>query len=221
MDWLRTVLVLAIAGTAGVAGVSRQGATPDPSVDAVVEAAVAYVAAYAQIVREATAGLDAALIFEPGRSLVGNAGILLTRVIYVKEGSTRRFVIIDAAMNDLIRPMLYEAWHGILPVKAAAPDAVLGPVDVVGPICESTDIFARRRDLPPLAAEDLIVLTSVGAYGAVMASDYNSRPVAAEVLVDGARYAVVKPRIEPAARFADESLPPWLAPPARERGAAG
>ena len=95
------------------------------------------------------------------------------------------------------------------------------PADVVGPICESTDVFARGRDLPPLAADDLVVLTAAGAYGAVMASDYNSRPTAAEVLVDGARYAVVKPRIEPAARLADESLPPWLAPPALERGATG
>jgi diaminopimelate decarboxylase len=129
--------------------------------------------------------------------------------------------VLDAGMNNLLRPALYGAYHAILPVAEPAAGAALAAADVVGPICESTDIFARRRDLPPLAAEDLVVLTSAGAYGAVMASDYNSRPVAAEVLVDGARYAVVKPRIEPAMRFADESLPPWLASPALERGAAG
>jgi diaminopimelate decarboxylase len=115
---------------------------------------------------------------------------------------------------------LYDAWHAVLPVAEAAAGAALKPADLAGPICESTDVFARRRNLPPLAAEDLIVLTGVGAYGAVMASDYNSRPVAAEVLVDGQRYAVIKPRIEPAARFADERLPPWLAP-SGERGAVG
>jgi diaminopimelate decarboxylase len=108
-----------------------------------------------------------------------------------------------------------------LPVAEPAPGAELQAADVVGPICESTDVFARGRDLPPLAADDLVVLTAAGAYGAVMASDYNSRPTAAEVLVDGPRYAVVKPRIEPAARFADETLPPWLAPNAVARGAAG
>ena len=101
------------------------------------------------------------------------------------------------------------------------PGTPLQAADLVGPICESADVFARGRDLPPLAPEDLIVLTGVGAYGAAMASDYNSRPMAAEVLVDGARWAVIKPRIEPATRFADESLPPWLASPAVERGAVG
>ena len=177
--------------------------------------------AYAALVRELTAGQDLELVFEPGRYLVADAGVLLTRVLYVKPGAERPCVVLDAGMNNLLRPALYDAYHAILPVAEPAVGAALEAADVVGPICESTDIFARRRDLPPLAAEDLVVLTSAGAYGAVMASDYNSRPVAAEVLVDGARYAVVKPRIEPAKRFADESLPPWLASPARERGAAG
>ena len=122
-------------------------------------------------------------------------------------------------MNNLLRPALYDAYHAILPVAEPAAGAALEPVDVVGPICESTDVFARGRDLPPLAAQDLLVLTGAGAYGAVMASDYNSRPTAAEVLVDGARSAIIKPRVEPAGRFADERLPPWLPSPGLERGA--
>ncbi len=178
-------------------------------------------AGYARLVRELTSGLDLELVFEPGRWLVAEAGVLLSRVLYVKEGAERPCVVLDAGMNNLMRPALYDAWHDILPVRAPAAEGDLQPYDVVGPICESTDIFARARDLPPLAAEDLLVFSGAGAYGAVMASDYNSRPMAAEVLVDGVRYAVVKPRIEPAGRFADERLPPWLLPSAVERGAAG
>ena len=147
--------------------------------------------------------------------------MLLTRVLYVKPGAERPCLVLDAGMNNLLRPALYDAYHAILPVAEPAAGAALQPADVVGPICESTDVFARGRDLPPLAADDLVVLTAAGAYGAVMASDYNSRPMAAEVLVNGARFAVVKPRIEPVMRFADESLPPWLAPPVLERGATG
>ncbi len=176
---------------------------------------------YAALIRRLTAGLEVELVFEPGRWLVAEAGVLLTRVLYVKPGAECPCIVLDAGMNNLLRPALYDAYHAVLPVARAAAGAAQQPVDVAGPICESTDVFARRRNLPPLAAEDLVVLTGVGAYGAVMASDYNSRPVAAEVLVDGARYAVVKPRIEPAARFADERLPPWLVSPAVERGAAG
>jgi diaminopimelate decarboxylase len=176
---------------------------------------------YAALVRELTAGQGLELVLEPGRYLVADAGVLLARVLYIKPGAERPCVVLDAGMNNLLRPALYDAYHAILPVAEPAPGAALAAADVVGPICESTDIFARGRDLPPLAAEDLVVLTGAGAYGAVMASDYNSRPVAAEVLVDGARYAVVKLRIEPAARFADESLPPWLGSHARECGAAG
>ena len=176
---------------------------------------------YAALVQGLTAGLELELLFEPGRYLVADAGVLLARVLYVKPGAERPCVVLDAGMNNLLRPALYDAYHAILPVAEPAAGAALTAVDIVGPICELTDIFARGRDLPPLAAEDLVVLTGAGAYGAVMASDYNSRPAAAEVLVDGARYAVVKPRIEPAVRFADESLPPWLAAPALERGAAG
>ncbi len=166
--------------------------------------------AYAGVVREATAGLDADLIFEPGRLLVGNAGVLLTRVIYLKEGSSRRYAIVDAAMNDLIRPMLYEAWHEILPAREAAPGAAAAPVDIVGPICETTDTFARGRPLPPLAAGDLLTICSAGAYSAVMSSSYNARLPAPEVLVRGDRFAVVRPRLDHEALIAQDRMPDWL-----------
>jgi diaminopimelate decarboxylase len=175
---------------------------------------------YAALIRELTAGLDLELVFEPGRYLVAEAGVLLAKVLYVKPGTERPCVVLDAGMNNLLRPALYDAYHGLLPVDEPAGGAPLQPVDVVGPICETSDIFARGRNLSPLATEDLVVFTGAGAYCAVMASDYNSRPMAAEVLVDGARWAVVKPRIEPAKRMAEESLPPWLAIPALERGVA-
>jgi diaminopimelate decarboxylase len=175
---------------------------------------------YAALIRRLTAGLELELVFEPGRWLVAESGVLLAKVLYVKPGAERPCIVLDAGMNNLLRPALYDAYHAVLPVAQPQVGAPVQPVDVAGPICESTDVFARRRDLPPLSVEDLVVLTSVGAYGAVMASDYNSRPVAAEVLVDGSRHAVVKPRIEPAARFADERLPPWFATPSTERGAA-
>ena len=178
-------------------------------------------AAYAALVGRLTAGLELELVFEPGRYLVAEAGILLSRILYVKEGGELPCVVLDAGMNDLLRPALYDAYHPILPIAEPPADAVRTAVDVVGPICESTDVFARGRDLPPVRAGDLIAFTGAGAYGAVMASDYNSRPRAAQVMVEGARFAVVKPRIEPAARFADEAIPPWLTSAVMERGAAG
>jgi diaminopimelate decarboxylase len=168
-------------------------------------------AGYALLVRELGRGLDLELVFEPGRYLVAQAGILLSRVLYVKEGPERACVILDAGMNDLLRPALYDAYHPILPVVEPAPDARWRAVDVVGPICESADIFARAREMPPLYAQDLVAFAGAGAYGAVMASDYNSRPLAAEILVEDHRFAVVRPRQEPPARFAHEALPPWLA----------
>jgi diaminopimelate decarboxylase len=176
---------------------------------------------YAGLIRALTAGLDVELVFEPGRYLVAEAGVLLSRVLYVKEGGERPCVVLDAGMNNLLRPALYDAYHAILPVAEAAPGAARAAIDVVGPICESTDVFARARDLPALHAGDLVAFTGAGAYGAVMASNYNSRPRAAEVMVEGAKFAVVKPRIEPAAAFADERLPAWLATTLLERGAAG
>ncbi|MGI9437390.1 MAG: diaminopimelate decarboxylase [Geminicoccaceae bacterium] len=179
------------------------------------------VEAYAALVRDITADLDVELLLEPGRFLIAEAGILVAKVIYMKEGDERPFAILDAGMNDLMRPALYDAYHEILPVTETPVDAEHRPTDVVGPICESSDIFARGRQLPPLDPEDLVAFLGSGAYGAVMASDYNARPVAAEVLVDGSRYSVVKPRIEPVERFSHESLPAWLQTPSLECGGAG
>lgn len=175
---------------------------------------------YARVVAETVGNLGCRLVFEPGRSLVGNAGLLLTRVVRVKDGEDRRFVILDAAMNDLMRPAIYGAHHAIKPVRQPAPGAVEGPVDVVGPICESTDLFAAQRSLPPVVADELLVLLSCGAYGFVMASTYNMRPLAAEVMVEGDRYAVVRPR----QRFEDllgaDRLPDWMAGDAQQEGRA-
>ena len=169
-------------------------------------------AAYGALVREIFGNLGCRLIFEPGRILVGNAGVLVARVLYVKEGATRTFVIVDAAMNDLIRPSLYDAYHDIWPGREPPKGAPRRPVDVVGPICETGDTFAQNRALPPLAEGDLVVFRTAGAYGAVMSSAYNMRPPAAEVLVRGPAWAVVKPRRAAAQLFADERLPKWLAP---------
>jgi diaminopimelate decarboxylase len=168
-------------------------------------------AAYAAAVREAVAGLDVGIVLEPGRSLVAEAGVLLARVIRVKEGTAKRFAIVDAAMNDLIRPTLYEAWMPIMPVRAPREGANLSPMDVVGPICETGDYLARDRDMPPLADGDLVVVGAAGAYGSAMGSTYNSRPLAAEVLVSGSRTALVRPREDIEAIIARESLAPWQA----------
>ncbi len=166
--------------------------------------------AYAAAVAEAVAGLETDLICEPGRHLVGAAGLLLARVIYVKQGSARRFVILDAAMNDLIRPTLYEAWHDILPIKEPAEGAGLEPADVVGPICESGDYFAKSRPLPPLVAGELVALSHAGAYGAVMSSTYNSRPLTPEALVKDRDFSLVRPRLDYATLIAQDSVPIWL-----------
>jgi diaminopimelate decarboxylase len=168
-------------------------------------------AAYAAAVREAVAGLDVGIVLEPGRSLVAEAGVLLARVIRVKEGTAKRFAIVDAAMNDLIRPTLYEAWMPIMPVRAPREGANLSPMDVVGPICETGDYLAKDRDMPPLADGDLVVVGAAGAYGSAMGSTYNSRPLAAEVLVSGSRTALVRPREDIEAIIARESLAPWQA----------
>jgi diaminopimelate decarboxylase len=150
-------------------------------------------AQYAAALMEPLRGLGLKFIIEPGRVLVGNAGILVTKVLYVKETDVKRFVVIDGAMNDLIRPVLYEAFHDIRPVvKRANAPIVTG--DVVGPVCESGDFFARERDLPELRSGDLLAVMSAGAYGFVMASNYNSRPRPAEVIVNGSEYTVVRER---------------------------
>jgi diaminopimelate decarboxylase len=150
--------------------------------------------AYATMVLEATGNLGCRLIFEPGRTLAGNSGILVTRVIYEKHGTARRFIIVDAAMNDLIRPALYDAHHDILPVRETPGDAARTPADIVGPICETGDTFARARLLPQLRPDDLIAFASAGAYGAVMASTYNTRRLIPEVLVRNDAYSVVRRR---------------------------
>ena len=169
--------------------------------------------AYAAMVREETAGLDCELVFEPGRLIAGNAGVLVTRVIYVKEGASRRFVIVDAAMNDLLRPSLYDAHHRVEPVAEPAADATLIPADVVGPICETGDVLASGRALPDLAEGDLLSVGSAGAYGAVMSSAYNTRPLAPEVLVRGDRYTVIRPRQTYDTLLGQDRMPDWLQDP--------
>jgi diaminopimelate decarboxylase len=166
--------------------------------------------AYAAMVKRVTHNLGCTLMFEPGRLIVGNAGILVARVIYVKRGEAKNFVIIDAAMNDLIRPTLYEAHHDILPVRQAAPGAPRLVADVVGPICESGDYLALDRTLPEPRAGDLIAVLTAGAYGAVQAGTYNTRALVPEVLVKGDQYAVVRPRIEVEELIAMDETAPWL-----------
>jgi diaminopimelate decarboxylase len=165
---------------------------------------------YANVVKRATRGLGCRLVFEPGRLIVGNAGILVTRVLFVKHGEAKNFVVVDAGMNDLIRPTLYDAHHEIWPVKEAAGSAARIRADIVGPVCESGDFLARERDLPEPARGDLLAVMSAGAYGAVQASTYNSRPLVPEVLVNGAEWAVVRPRLEVDQLIALDRMPAWL-----------
>ncbi len=163
--------------------------------------------AYAAVVRDKVGQLGCSLVIEPGRLLVGNAGILVTRVEYVKEGTTN-FVIVDAAMNDLIRPTLYEAHHDIEPVRQSNRPPITA--DIVGPVCETGDYLAKGRTLPGVAEGDLLAVMSAGAYGAVMASTYNSRPLIPEVLVDGDRWHVIRPRKPIEDLLALDSVPDWL-----------
>ena len=176
---------------------------------------------YARMVGELFAACGCEIILEPGRALVGDAGCLLTRVLYWKAGASRRFVVVDAAMNDLLRPSLYGAFHDIRAV-AEGGRGPASPVDVVGPVCESADTFARDRPLPALEAGDLLAIGAAGAYGAVMASSYNSRLLVPEVLVAGDRFAVVRPRESFEDMLARDRIPDWLALPAVDvaRGAA-
>jgi diaminopimelate decarboxylase len=166
---------------------------------------------FAAVVDEVLDGLDIELVFEPGRVIAANAGILLSRVIHVHERPEgRRFLVVDGAMNDLVRPAMYDAFHHIRPVSQPRPGANLSAYDVVGPICETGDTFCRDRELPPLGSGDLVAFMTAGAYGATMSSEYNSRPLVPEVLVSGDQYAVVRPRPTYEEMLAREPLAPWL-----------
>ncbi|MPZ39929.1 MAG: diaminopimelate decarboxylase [Rhizobiales bacterium] len=166
--------------------------------------------AYAEMVKDATRDLGCTLIFEPGRLLVGNAGILVTRVLYLKRGEAKNFIIVDAGMNDLIRPTLYDAHHDIRPVRAPSRDDWRLVADVVGPVCESGDFLALGRELPEPRPGDLLAMMTAGAYGAVQAGTYNTRALVPEVLVRESEWALVRPRIEVEALIAKDQLPPWL-----------
>ena len=168
-------------------------------------------AAYGAVVRRRLGNLGCRVLFEPGRALVGNAGVLVASVIYVKRGGTKTFVVVDAAMNDLIRPTLYDAFHEIRPVRRPAPDAPRAIADVVGGVCETGDYLALDRPLPPLASGDLVAIMSAGAYGAVQASTYNTRPLLPEVMVNGPEIAVVRERQSFDALIGMDRIAPWLA----------
>jgi len=162
---------------------------------------------YGAMVADVTGDWDVTVMFEPGRVITGNSGILVSTVIRVKRGASNPFVVVDAAMNDLARPAMYDAWHDVVAVK---PSGERTTANVVGPICESSDTFAKNREMDAVVTGDLVAFRTAGAYGATMANTYNSRPLVPEVLVSGDRYAVVANRIEPAAILAAEQVPDWL-----------
>jgi diaminopimelate decarboxylase len=166
--------------------------------------------AYAKVVKRATRDLGCTLIFEPGRVIVGNAGVLITRVLYDKRGDAKTFIVVDAAMNDLVRPTLYGAHHEIWPVTEPAAGAQHVVADVVGPVCESGDFLAENRDVVELKPGDLVAIMSAGAYGAVQSGTYNTRALIPEVLVRGDEWAPVRPRIDVDELIALDRLPPWL-----------
>ncbi len=165
---------------------------------------------YGALIKRTVGHLGCEIAIEPGRLIVGNAGLLVSSVIYRKHGEGRDFLIIDAAMNDLIRPAMYDAWHDIVPVIEPGPDTPVGPIDVVGPVCETGDTFARGRELSHMTAGDLLAFRSAGAYGAVMSSEYNTRPLVPEVLVNGNQFAVIRKRPTYAEMLARDTLPGWL-----------
>lgn len=167
--------------------------------------------ALAGAIRATLGDLGLPVMLEPGRWIAGPAGLLLASVVLQKRGRGRRFLVLDAAMNDLVRPAMYEAWHGLLPVSPRRLQAALAPADIVGPVCESGDTFARDRAMPDMAPADLVAFLDAGAYGAVMSSTYNARPLAAEVLVDGTRFATVRARQTHEDLLARQRVPEWLA----------
>lgn len=166
---------------------------------------------YAAMIKKALGDLNCKIMLEPGRLIVGNAGVLVSQVVYVKQGGSRQFLILDAAMNDLVRPVMYEAYHAIVPLIESPAGAPHVKYDVVGPICETGDTFAKHRALPVMQAGDLVAFRTAGAYGAAMASQYNARPLVPEVLVDGDRYAVIRRRPTLAEMLSLETIPEWLA----------
>lgn len=165
---------------------------------------------YGALIQRTVGHLGCEIEIEPGRLIIGNAGLLVSGVIYVKHGEGRDFLILDAAMNDLIRPAMYDAHHEIVPVKEAEPGTDLTPYDIVGPVCETGDTFAKGRLMPPVVAGDLVAFRSAGAYGAVMASEYNTRPLVPEVLVHGDQFAVIRPRPTFDDIINRDTIPEWL-----------
>ncbi|MFQ6547133.1 diaminopimelate decarboxylase [Aestuariibius sp. 2305UL40-4] len=165
---------------------------------------------YGVLVREELGHLGCEIEIEPGRLIAGNAGILVSRVIYLKHGEGRDFLILDGAMNDLTRPAMYGAWHDIVPVNEPTPGVERRPYDIVGPVCESGDTFAKAREMPPVGTGDLVAIRSAGAYGAVMASEYNSRPLVPEVLVQGDHFAVIRARPTLEEMISRDTVPEWL-----------
>ena len=164
---------------------------------------------YGEVIRRTVGGLGCEIEIEPGRLIAGNAGLLVSSAIYVKEGEGRNFLILDAAMNDLIRPAMYDSHHDIVPVNEPAVGVEPTLIDIVGPVCETGDTFAKQRAMPPVAAGELVAFRSAGAYGAVMASEYNVRPLIPEVLVNGDQFAVIRPRPSFDEMINRDRLPPW------------
>ncbi|MGX9356556.1 diaminopimelate decarboxylase [Roseobacteraceae bacterium S113] len=165
---------------------------------------------YGALIKRTVGHLGCEIEIEPGRLIAGNAGILVSKVIYVKEGEDRTFLILDGAMNDLIRPAMYEAYHDIIPVVEPAPGAEPAKYDIVGPVCESGDTFAKGREMPAVGAGDLVAFRSAGAYGAVMSSEYNTRPLIPEVLAHGDQFAVIRPRPTFDEMINRDTIPEWL-----------
>jgi len=165
---------------------------------------------YGALIQRTVGHLGCEIEIEPGRLISGNAGLMVSKVIYVKSGEDREFLILDGAMNDLIRPAMYEAWHDIVPVIEPAPGAEPAKYDIVGPVCESGDTFAKAREMPAVQPDDLVAFRSAGAYGAVMSSEYNSRPLIPEVLVDGDQFAVIRARPTYEEMIARDTMPEWL-----------
>ncbi|PUB15440.1 diaminopimelate decarboxylase [Yoonia sediminilitoris] len=165
---------------------------------------------YGKLIERTVGHLGCEIEIEPGRLISGNAGLMVSKVIYVKSGEDRDFLILDGAMNDLIRPAMYEAWHDIVPVVEPEPGDAPAKYDIVGPICESGDTFAKAREMPRVEPDDLVAFRSAGAYGAVMSSEYNSRPLIPEVLVDGNQFAVIRARPTYEEMIGRDTLPEWL-----------